>query len=381
MCSYAAEGQVEHISLLVTNGVDVSLGDYDDRTPLHLAACNGNTAVLEYLLKQETVLINAVDRFGGTPYMDAIRHGRKGAAAVLEEAGCVKSDDDKTSAEVFKQMIAQSNMKKEARLRAERQPKINHVLENSQESQMVATISDKLSKAISNQSAQIELISQRLIWGLRGFGDRLRKNACNIPFTDKQFVKAAEHVLDLVNEMHTSVNNSRSTLMAEMQGDEGAADCLIWRNASKDYKRQATELDDQMRELILLSKVSKRMLKQVIRVCKRGSRQEMYSDNSIKQMLSSALMPSTTRTLDAGESATETKETKKADSMSKASEAPSPGARRGLRMMRGIRTAIKTFGRTRSIEDVALDPEIKDGGGAGSFRGSFLARRRSGGGV
>jgi hypothetical protein len=164
---------------------------------------------------QESVLINAVDRFGGTPYMDAIRHGRKGAAAVLEEAGCVKSDvttseDDKASAEVFKQMIAQSNLKKEARLKAERQPKINHVLENSQESKMVATISDKLSKAISNQSAQIELISQRLIWGLRGFGDRLRKNACNIPFTDKQFVKAAEHVLALVNEMHTSVNGSRS---------------------------------------------------------------------------------------------------------------------------------------------------------------------------
>jgi len=55
------------------NGVDVSLGDYDDRTPLHLAACNGNTAALEFLLKQETVLINAVDRFGGTPYVDAIR--------------------------------------------------------------------------------------------------------------------------------------------------------------------------------------------------------------------------------------------------------------------------------------------------------------------
>jgi hypothetical protein len=29
--------------------------------------------VLEYLLKQESVLINAVDRFGGTPYVDAIR--------------------------------------------------------------------------------------------------------------------------------------------------------------------------------------------------------------------------------------------------------------------------------------------------------------------
>ena len=32
------------------------------RTPLHLASCCGNTAVLEYLLLQDTVLLNAVDR-------------------------------------------------------------------------------------------------------------------------------------------------------------------------------------------------------------------------------------------------------------------------------------------------------------------------------
>ena len=155
---------------------------------------------------------------------------------------------------------------------------------------MVATISDKLSKEINNQSAQIELISQRLIWGLRGFGDRLHRNFCNIPFTDKSFVKASEHVLHLVTEMRTSVNLSRSTLMAEMQGDEGAADCLIWRNASKDYKRQAKELDDQMRELIMLAKVAKRMLKEVIKVCKRGARQEMYADSDMRHMLESALV-------------------------------------------------------------------------------------------
>ena len=47
----------------------------------------------------------------------------------------------------------------------------------------MATISDKLSKEIADQSAQIELISQRLIWALRGFGDRLHRNSCNIPFT------------------------------------------------------------------------------------------------------------------------------------------------------------------------------------------------------
>ena len=75
-------------------------------------------------------------------------------------------------------MIERANMRKEERLRKEREPKINHVLSNSQESKMVATISDKLSKEIADQSAQIELISQRLIWALRGFGDRLHRNNC-----------------------------------------------------------------------------------------------------------------------------------------------------------------------------------------------------------
>ena len=297
MCEYAAEGSVEHIRLLAENGVDVSLGDYDDRTPLHLAACNGHTAVLEYLLKQETVLVNAVDRFGGTPYMDAMRHGRKGAAALLEEAGCIRNTDAK-SKEVINEMIERSNMKKEERLRLEREPKIKHVLDNSQESKMVATISDKLSKEIAAQSAQIELISQRLIWALRGLGQRLLRNSCNIPFTERSFVRAAEHLLNLVEEMRASVNGSRSSLMAEMQGDEGAADCLIWRNASKEYKRQARDLDDQMRELIMLAKVAKRMLKEVIKVCKRGQRQDMYASSRDMHTRSTSLARTMSEELD-----------------------------------------------------------------------------------
>lgn len=307
-----------------------------------MAACNGNTAVLEYLLKQDTVLINAVDRFGGTPYQDAIRHGRKGAAAVLEEAGCVRSTD-KTSTEVFKEMIENANQKKEKRLRTEREPKIQHVLENSQESKMVATISDKLSKEIANQSAQIELISQRLIWALRGFGDRLHRNACNIPFQDKTFIKSSEHVLHLIIEMRRSVNTSRSTLMAEMQGDEGAADCLIWRNASKDYKRQAKELDDQMRELIMLAKVAKRMLKEVVKVCKRGSRQELYADDPMKHLLESA-------NIDGVKLAEE----EAAEAAAKEEQAAAEAAAKALKdkpkkkkIWTGLRVTVNTFGAPR----------------------------------
>ena len=67
--------------------------------------------------------------------------------------------------------------------------------------------------------------------------------------------------------------------MAEMQGDGSAADCQIWRNASKECKLQALELDDQMRELIMLAKVAKRMFKAVLKVCNRGTRQAMYIES------------------------------------------------------------------------------------------------------
>jgi len=214
------------------------------------------------------------------------------------------------------------------------------VLENSQESQMVATISDKLSKEIANQSAQIEMISQRLLWGLRGFAERLHKNSCNIPFADRTFIKSSEHVLSLINEMRTSVISARSSLMAEMQGDEGAADCLIWRNASKDYKRQAKELDDQMRELIMLAKVAKRILKEVVKVCNRGARQELYVDqnDSIKQLLGSAEM-----TKDQYEAA------EKEDRMTRTKEAvkaakSNPVAKNKTRRWAGIRTTVNIFG-------------------------------------
>jgi ankyrin repeat protein len=137
MVEYAAKGNVDRIRLLATNGVDVSLGDYDDRTPLHLAACKGNTAVIEYLLRQETVNVNAVDRFGGTPHGDALRHDRKGAAALLEESSGMRLGEV-INEDSMREMIARSSQKKETRLRAEREPKILHVLENSQESKMVA---------------------------------------------------------------------------------------------------------------------------------------------------------------------------------------------------------------------------------------------------
>lgn len=89
LCQHAADGHLEHLRLLCENRADVAQGNYDGRTPLHLAACNASTATMEYLLKQDGTRINALDRFGATPLDDAIRHCKKTAQSMLEEAGAM----------------------------------------------------------------------------------------------------------------------------------------------------------------------------------------------------------------------------------------------------------------------------------------------------
>ena len=92
----------------------------------YVCICNsGQTSVLEFLLKQDSIIVNAVDRFGGTPYDDAIRHDNRGAAALLEQAGCLGTghpDLERVSAQI-----------KADRIIAEKktcEPKILHILQN-----------------------------------------------------------------------------------------------------------------------------------------------------------------------------------------------------------------------------------------------------------
>ena len=86
---------------------------------------SGQTSVLEFLLKQDSIIVNAVDRFGGTPYDDAIRHDNRGAAALLEQAGCLGTghpDLERVSSQI-----------KADRIIAEKktcEPKILHILQN-----------------------------------------------------------------------------------------------------------------------------------------------------------------------------------------------------------------------------------------------------------
>jgi len=49
------------------------LGDYDKRTPLHLAAAEGHFDIVEELVKRLSD-VNALDRWGSTPLDEAKQH-------------------------------------------------------------------------------------------------------------------------------------------------------------------------------------------------------------------------------------------------------------------------------------------------------------------
>lgn len=61
----ANEGDLQGILELLDSGVDVNFKDIDDRTALHVAACQNHADVVELLLKKGAE-INPEDRWGST---------------------------------------------------------------------------------------------------------------------------------------------------------------------------------------------------------------------------------------------------------------------------------------------------------------------------
>jgi glutaminase len=70
-CSAAASGDIESLEKLLRAGADLSLGDYDTRTPLHLASATGHMKVVRFLIERAGVNPSPADRWGATPLNDA----------------------------------------------------------------------------------------------------------------------------------------------------------------------------------------------------------------------------------------------------------------------------------------------------------------------
>ena len=85
LCWASYQGDLNEIKRLVANGVDLDEADYDGRTCIHLAASEGRTEVIRYLLAKN-ITIDPKDRWGGTPLQDAKRHNHKDVVVLIENA-------------------------------------------------------------------------------------------------------------------------------------------------------------------------------------------------------------------------------------------------------------------------------------------------------
>ena len=84
LCDAAAVDDVVTIHTLHSKGVDVSVGDYDQRTALHVAASEGAVNAVRVLL-QLGAKKDAVDRWGATAAKSAAQAGHDHVVALLED--------------------------------------------------------------------------------------------------------------------------------------------------------------------------------------------------------------------------------------------------------------------------------------------------------
>uniref|UniRef100_A0A0M3HWN9 glutaminase n=1 Tax=Ascaris lumbricoides TaxID=6252 RepID=A0A0M3HWN9_ASCLU len=68
-------GMYDYSGQMFLGGTDMNMTDYDGRTPLHLAACEGRANVVNFFLDIARVIPNPKDRWGRTPYDDAKTFG------------------------------------------------------------------------------------------------------------------------------------------------------------------------------------------------------------------------------------------------------------------------------------------------------------------
>ncbi len=77
LCSAVFKGSLDTLEAMRTNyGADLTAADYDKRTPLHVAASEGNMEVVEYLLRHGAS-VHARDRHDDSPLSSAIHAGNK----------------------------------------------------------------------------------------------------------------------------------------------------------------------------------------------------------------------------------------------------------------------------------------------------------------
>ncbi|CAI9292878.1 unnamed protein product [Lactuca saligna] len=83
---FSSEGNLDGIKELLNSGTDVNFQDIDNRTALHVAACQGFCDVAELLLEGGAE-VDVKDRWGSTPLADSIHYKNHDMVKLLEKHG------------------------------------------------------------------------------------------------------------------------------------------------------------------------------------------------------------------------------------------------------------------------------------------------------
>lgn len=88
----ASKGDLGAIQDQLQRGFELSCRDYDLRTPLHLAAAEGQANAVRFFIEEAgrkgaRISLNPKDRWGGTPLDDAYLHRHESIITLLEQAG------------------------------------------------------------------------------------------------------------------------------------------------------------------------------------------------------------------------------------------------------------------------------------------------------
>jgi len=87
LCAAAAAGDLNAVQEMVSDGAPAASAGYDQRTPLHLAATAGQTAVVRFLLEQVGVDHSPLDCWGKSPLLDAALGNHVEVIRLLVAAG------------------------------------------------------------------------------------------------------------------------------------------------------------------------------------------------------------------------------------------------------------------------------------------------------
>ncbi|KAE8295909.1 Glutaminase liver isoform, mitochondrial [Larimichthys crocea] len=80
----AFKGDVQALRRYFLSGVDVNAIDYDGRSALHVAAAEGHTEVIRFLLENAGANSALKDRWGSSPLQEARRHNKEAAVQLLQ---------------------------------------------------------------------------------------------------------------------------------------------------------------------------------------------------------------------------------------------------------------------------------------------------------